>query len=329
MTCASCAARVEKRLNRLEGVGGVGQLRHRDGLGRRSTRRASPPRAWWRRSSRPGYRRAPARRPRSAGPSAAGRRRRRPRAPTLRRRLVVSAVLTVPVLLLSMIPALQFDNWQWLALQLATPVVLWGGVALPPRGLGQPAPRRGDHGHADLARRRSPPGAGRWWPCSCSGRATRTCGWAFDLRDRSGRRRRPHLPRGGRRRHHLPAGRAATSRRAPSAARARRCGRCSSWAPRRRRCSTPTAPSAGCRSSELRRGRPLRGAPRRAHRHRRRRGGGPLGGRRVAADGRERPRRGRPRRRGRRGDDQRRRPPGGARHPRRARTPRSRRSGGW
>ena len=39
----------------------------------------------------------------------------------------VGAALALPVLLLSMIPALQFDNWQWLALQLATPVVLWGG----------------------------------------------------------------------------------------------------------------------------------------------------------------------------------------------------------
>ncbi len=35
-------------------------------------------------------------------------------------------MLSLPVLLLSMIPALQFDNWQWLVLQLATPVVLWG-----------------------------------------------------------------------------------------------------------------------------------------------------------------------------------------------------------
>ena len=44
----------------------------------------------------------------------------------LRRRLIVSAVLGVPALLLSMIPALQFDYWQWLVLQLATPVILWG-----------------------------------------------------------------------------------------------------------------------------------------------------------------------------------------------------------
>ena len=38
----------------------------------------------------------------------------------------MSAVLSLPVLLISMVPAFQFDNWQWLALNLATPVVLWG-----------------------------------------------------------------------------------------------------------------------------------------------------------------------------------------------------------
>ena len=49
-----------------------------------------------------------------------------PTAP-LRRRLVISGALSLPVLLMAMIPALQFDNWQWLSLNLATPVVLWGG----------------------------------------------------------------------------------------------------------------------------------------------------------------------------------------------------------
>ena len=44
----------------------------------------------------------------------------------LRRRLLVSALLTIPVLALAMIQPLQFDNWQWLSLQLATPVILWG-----------------------------------------------------------------------------------------------------------------------------------------------------------------------------------------------------------
>ncbi|MZG03431.1 HAD-IC family P-type ATPase, partial [Streptomyces sp. SID5614] len=46
----------------------------------------------------------------------------------LRRRLVVSAVLATPVVLLAMVPALQFDFWQWLSLTLAAPVVVWGGL---------------------------------------------------------------------------------------------------------------------------------------------------------------------------------------------------------
>ena len=44
----------------------------------------------------------------------------------LRRRLAVSTVLTVPVVVLSMVPAAQFAHWQWLAFVLATPVVVWG-----------------------------------------------------------------------------------------------------------------------------------------------------------------------------------------------------------
>ncbi|MFI9624796.1 heavy metal translocating P-type ATPase [Streptomyces sp. NPDC052042] len=46
----------------------------------------------------------------------------------LRQRLIVSAVLATPVVLLSMVPALQFDSWQWLSLTLAAPVVVWGGL---------------------------------------------------------------------------------------------------------------------------------------------------------------------------------------------------------
>jgi P-type Cu+ transporter len=45
---------------------------------------------------------------------------------TLRRRLVISAILAIPVVLMAMIPALQFDYWQWISLVLATPVVFWG-----------------------------------------------------------------------------------------------------------------------------------------------------------------------------------------------------------
>ena len=49
-----------------------------------------------------------------------------PEVASLRRRLIVSAALTVPVLVLAMVPAFQFRNWQWLSLTLAAPVVVWG-----------------------------------------------------------------------------------------------------------------------------------------------------------------------------------------------------------
>jgi P-type Cu+ transporter len=118
MTCASCAARVEKRLNTLDGVHATVNY---------ATERASvdfPADAVSTEQLVDAVE--------SAGcgvvlPSVA------PSAEaaddpvaSLRRRLTGSAVLSVPVLALSMIPALQFDAWQWVAMLLATPVVLWG-----------------------------------------------------------------------------------------------------------------------------------------------------------------------------------------------------------
>lgn len=47
-------------------------------------------------------------------------------AASLRRRLLVSLMLAVPVVMLAMIPALQFRYWQWVSLALATPVAAWG-----------------------------------------------------------------------------------------------------------------------------------------------------------------------------------------------------------
>ncbi|HEX6311035.1 MAG TPA: heavy metal translocating P-type ATPase [Acidimicrobiia bacterium] len=47
---------------------------------------------------------------------------------SLRPRVVLAAALSVPLVLISMVPALEFDNWQWVALVLATPVVLWAGA---------------------------------------------------------------------------------------------------------------------------------------------------------------------------------------------------------
>ncbi|MDO5670750.1 MAG: heavy metal translocating P-type ATPase [Corynebacterium sp.] len=53
---------------------------------------------------------------------------RRREAADLKHRLIVSALLTVPIVLLSMIPALQFTNWQWAVLTMTTPVYFWGGA---------------------------------------------------------------------------------------------------------------------------------------------------------------------------------------------------------
>ena len=47
---------------------------------------------------------------------------------SLRQRLLVSAVLSVPVVALAMVPAWQFEYWQWLSLTLAAPVVVWGAL---------------------------------------------------------------------------------------------------------------------------------------------------------------------------------------------------------
>jgi P-type Cu+ transporter len=118
MTCASCAARIEKRLNKLEGVEATVNF---------ATERASvlfdPARATsdelLAAVESAGYRAAlPADQPADEpAPDPAE---------FWRVRLLVSAGLSAPVVLLAMVPALQFDAWQWLSLQLATPVVLWG-----------------------------------------------------------------------------------------------------------------------------------------------------------------------------------------------------------
>ena len=123
MTCASCAARIERRLSRLGEVSRDGQLRHRDRAGevpRRRGRRRGPDR-----SGRAGrLHRSP------GGPAEARRRPRSRSAPRqmarLRRRLLVSLALAVPVVALAMVPAWQFRNWQWVSLALASPVALWG-----------------------------------------------------------------------------------------------------------------------------------------------------------------------------------------------------------
>ena len=121
MTCASCASRVERKLNELEGVrASVNYATERATVELEDG--AVAPERLVEAVESAGYGAVlPADAPEreEAGDED-------PSGP-LRRRLVVSALLSAPVLVLSMVPAFQFENWQWLALQLATPVVLWGG----------------------------------------------------------------------------------------------------------------------------------------------------------------------------------------------------------
>ncbi|WP_406488897.1 heavy metal translocating P-type ATPase [Streptomyces phaeochromogenes] len=128
MTCASCAARVEKKLNRMDGVTATVNY---------ATERAKVSYAQGVLLTdliatvvKTGYTAEEPPPPRIETPDADAEEavERDPELSSLRERLTVSALLALPVALLSMVPALQFDNWQWLALTLAAPVVVWGGL---------------------------------------------------------------------------------------------------------------------------------------------------------------------------------------------------------
>jgi Cu+-exporting ATPase len=121
MTCASCAGRIERKLNKLDGVTATVNYATEKATVQYDPAAASPGDLLGA-VEEAGYQAVL-----PAGNDATD-----PETPaedpttSLRRRLLVSAALSLPVLLMSMIPALQFDYWQWLSLQLATPVVLWG-----------------------------------------------------------------------------------------------------------------------------------------------------------------------------------------------------------
>jgi Cu+-exporting ATPase len=121
MTCASCAARIEKKLNKIDGVTATVNFATEkarvDYVGDVSTGQLVQT------IEQTGYT-AQLPTPDAAetpddsaveDPTA-----------SLRRRLLISLALTVPVIAMAMIPALQFTNWQWLSLTLAAPVVVWG-----------------------------------------------------------------------------------------------------------------------------------------------------------------------------------------------------------
>ncbi|MBX7456399.1 heavy metal translocating P-type ATPase [Mycolicibacterium sp. 3033] len=118
MTCASCAARVEKKLNKLDGVAATVNFATEkarvtyDGHVTTDQLLAAVEAAGYH-ASLP--QQAPAESP-TDDPAAA-----------LRQRLAICVALSVPVIALAMVPAWQFTYWQWLSLTLAAPVVIWGG----------------------------------------------------------------------------------------------------------------------------------------------------------------------------------------------------------
>ena len=120
MTCASCAARIEKKLNKIDGVTATVNFATEKArveyVGDVSADRLVQT------IEDAGYS-AELPKPETKEPEAEAH-----DDPTaaLRRRLLISLILTVPVIAMAMIPVLQFTNWQWLSLTLAAPVVVWG-----------------------------------------------------------------------------------------------------------------------------------------------------------------------------------------------------------
>nr|WBO78114.1 heavy metal translocating P-type ATPase [Streptomyces sp. SBE_14.2] len=125
MTCASCAARVEKKLNRMEGV--TASVNYATEKARISYPAGVEVADLIATVVKTGYT-AEEPPPPEPEPADEAAHERDPETDAYRQRFTVSALLAAPVVLLSMVPALQFDNWQWLALTLAAPVVVWGGL---------------------------------------------------------------------------------------------------------------------------------------------------------------------------------------------------------
>ena len=117
MTCASCANRIERKLNKIDGV--TATVNFATEKARVSYADAVSPAALVATVEEAGYQ---AHLPEADAPAPTED---DPTAP-LRQRLLISAALTIPVIAMAMAPALQFTNWQWLSLTLAAPVVVWG-----------------------------------------------------------------------------------------------------------------------------------------------------------------------------------------------------------
>ena len=116
MTCAACANRIERKLNKLDGVDASVNYATEHVAVRFDPERVTVADLLGAVKSA-GYNAVPAA---EAGEPV-------DRSDAVRRRLLVAAVLTAPLVVLAMVMPLQFEGWEWLALALATPVVLWSG----------------------------------------------------------------------------------------------------------------------------------------------------------------------------------------------------------
>ncbi|MGY5884213.1 heavy metal translocating P-type ATPase [Modestobacter lacusdianchii] len=123
MTCASCAARIEKKLNKLDGV--TATVNYATEKARVTYAGGIAPETLIATVEQAGYTAKLPAPPRASTDTSTESVEADP-VRTLRQRLLISAVLTVPVVAMAMIPALQFTNWQWMSLTLAAPVVVWG-----------------------------------------------------------------------------------------------------------------------------------------------------------------------------------------------------------
>ncbi|GAA2375869.1 heavy metal translocating P-type ATPase [Nonomuraea africana] len=121
MTCASCANRIERKLNKLEGV--TATVNYATEKARVTFPEGIDPQQLIATVESAGYTAELPKPPQAEGEPQEPADELRP----LRNRLVTSLVLAVPVIAMAMIPALQFTNWQWLSLTLAAPVVVYAG----------------------------------------------------------------------------------------------------------------------------------------------------------------------------------------------------------
>ncbi|MCK3770012.1 heavy metal translocating P-type ATPase [Microbacterium aerolatum] len=118
MTCASCATRIERKLNKLDGVAAT--VNYATEKAKVTAPAGLDADLLIAEVEKAGYSAQLPAPKKEAEPA------QDPELTSLRQRLIVSIVLTVPVILMAMIPALQFTYWQWASLTLAAPVIVWG-----------------------------------------------------------------------------------------------------------------------------------------------------------------------------------------------------------